>query len=157
MDSGTGVVQPAWIDGNQHMNLAYYVVLFDRATDAVFGAVGMGDSYKADTNCGAFAAESHLLYDSELRLGDAVTMTSWVLGGDAKRLHMAHEMRRVDDGARAATQELMFLNVDLTQRRVAPWPDYVRDGIQALGAAHALAGIPSWVGRHVGMPRAGNP
>src|SRR5690348_3801768 len=31
-----GVVLPEWIDANGHMNLAYYVVLFDLATDAMY-------------------------------------------------------------------------------------------------------------------------
>ena len=30
-----GQVQPAWIDSNDHMNLAYYTVLFDQATDVI--------------------------------------------------------------------------------------------------------------------------
>ena len=35
-----GVVLPEWIDANGHMNLAYYVVLFDQATDLLYDRAG---------------------------------------------------------------------------------------------------------------------
>src|SRR5260370_39130666 len=114
-------VLPGWIDSNDHMNLAYYVVLFDFATDALYEALGMGPGYRAATNCGTFAVETHILYASELRVGERVRVVSHVLGSDAKRLHLAHEMLHLTDGRRAAAQELMFLHIDLGVRRVTPW------------------------------------
>ena len=41
-----GEVLPEWIDWNGHMNLAYYVVLFDRATDLLFDELGLGLDYR---------------------------------------------------------------------------------------------------------------
>ena len=35
-------VQPEWLDGNGHMNLAYYVLVFDRGTDAWLELAGLG-------------------------------------------------------------------------------------------------------------------
>jgi acyl-CoA thioester hydrolase len=151
-DSGEGEVLPDWIDSNDHMNLAYYVVLFDRATDAIYDAFGLGRDYKARTGCGTFAAESHNLYEQELRLGERVRIATWVLGADRKRLHLAHEMYRLTDGARAATQELLYLHVDLARRRVAPWPDDVAAQLRAFADAHASAERPGWVGRRIAMP-----
>ena len=151
-DSGEGEVLPGWIDSNDHMNLAYYVVLFDHATDAIYDAFGLGPGYKARTGCGTFAAESHNLYEQELRLGERVRVATWVLGADAKRLHLAHEMYRLSDNARAATQELLYLHVDLTRRRVTPWPALVAEKLQAFVTRHAGFARPSWVGRRIGMP-----
>lgn len=150
--SGTGRVLPEWIDENDHMNLAFYVVLFDLASVEVFGTLGMGEDYQQRTGFGQFAVESHLQYQNELRLGDEIRMGTWVLGGDAKRIHLAHEMHRVDDGSPVATQELMFLNVSLSTRRVTPWPDAVRDAIAATRAAHAQQPRPDWAGRRIAMP-----
>ncbi|HTN09974.1 MAG TPA: thioesterase family protein, partial [Acetobacteraceae bacterium] len=110
-DSGEGEVLPGWIDSNDHMNLAYYVVLFDHATDAIYDAFGLGPGYKTRTGCGTFAAESHNLYEQELRLGERVRVATWVIGADTKRLHLAHEMYRLSDNARAATQELLYLHI----------------------------------------------
>lgn len=151
-DSGEGEVLPAWIDSNDHMNLAYYVVLFDRATDAIYDAFGLGPGYKERTNCGTFAAESHNLYEQELLLGERVRVATWVLGADAKRLHLAHEMYRLSDGARAATQELMYLHVDLGRRKVSPWPEAVRAKLDAFARAHAEVPRPDWTGRKIAMP-----
>ena len=36
-DRYRGEVLPEWIDLNGHMNLAYYTVLFDYASDLLFG------------------------------------------------------------------------------------------------------------------------
>lgn len=151
-DSGEGEVLPGWIDSNDHMNLAYYVVLFDRATDAIYDAFGLGPGYKARTGCGTFAAESHNLYEQELRLGERVRVATWVLGADAKRLHLAHEMYRLSDNARAATQELLYLHIDLTRRRVAPWPEPVAATLQAFATLHASRQRPAWTGRRITMP-----
>ena len=151
-DSGEGEVLPGWIDSNDHMNLAYYVVLFDHATDAIYDAFGLGPGYKQRTGCGTFAAESHNLYEQELRLGERVRVATWVLGADAKRLHLAHEMYRLSNNARAATQELLYLHIDLSRRRVAPWPDAVAGKLQAFVQLHAGFERPSWVGRRIVMP-----
>ena len=41
-------VEPAWIDYNGHLNMAYYNVLFDRAVDEVFELLGCGVDYVED-------------------------------------------------------------------------------------------------------------
>jgi len=147
-----GEVLPEWIDANEHMNLAYYTVLFDYATDALFDAIGIGRQYKDRTGNGTFVAETHNLYERELLLGDRVRIATQILGTDDKRLHLAHEMFAVADGQRAATQELMYLHVDLRARRVAAFPDDVRARVAAWAAAHAHLPRPDWAGRRVAMP-----
>src|SRR5215470_8734704 len=87
-----GVVLPQWIDVNGHMNLAYYTVLFDYATDMLFEAIDIGRHYKDSTNHGTFVVETHNLYECELLLGEKVRITSQILGMDGKRLHLGHEM-----------------------------------------------------------------
>ncbi len=151
-DRYEGAVLPAWIDSNGHMNLAYYVVLFDEGTDAIFEALGFGHEYRLASGRGAFAVESHTLHERELLVGARVRVRSWVLGADTKRLHLAHEMVRLADGARAAMQELMYLHVDLTQRRVVPFPADLRARLADAAAAHAAVGKPDWVGRRIALP-----
>ncbi len=150
-DRYEGEVLPAWIDSNDHMNLAFYVLMFDYATDAIYAEFGMDRSYKAQTNCGTFAAETHILYLQELRVGERVRVVSQVLAADAKRVHLAHEMIRLNDGKSAATQELMYLHVDLELRRVVPWPDWLHARIAEAEAAHAALPRPEWAGRSIAM------
>ena len=81
-DGYQGEVLPKWIDINGHMNLAYYTVLFDCATDLLFETIGIGQSYKRATNHGTFVVETHNLYERELLVGERVRVVSQILGGD---------------------------------------------------------------------------
>ena len=151
-DRYEGEVLPEWIDANGHMNLAYYVVLFDYATDMLFEAIGIGREYKDATNHGTFVAETHNLYERELLVGERVQVATQILAADDKRLHLAHEMFSLADGKRAATQELMYLHIDLTARRVVPWLPDVYERVVRSAAAHARLPRPDWVGRRITMP-----
>ena len=147
-----GEVLPEWIDANGHMNLAYYVVLFDYATDTLFDAIGIGRAYKEATNHGTFVAETHNLYERELLVGERLWVATQILGSDSKRLHLAHEMFNLANAERAATQELMYLHIDLATRRVVPWLPEAHERVAAAGAAHAGLPRPNWAGRHIAIP-----
>ena len=147
-----GEVLPEWIDANGHMNLAYYIVLFDYATDALFDAIGIGRAYKDTTNHGTFVAETHNLYERELLVGERVRIATQILGKDGKRLHLAHEMFSLASEGRAATQELMYLHIDLSARRVVPWLPEARERVDAAAAAHTGLARPAWIGRNIAMP-----
>jgi len=146
-----GEVLPEWIDANGHMNLAYYVVLFDYATDALFDAIGIGRRYKDTTNHGTFVVETHNLYERELLVGERVWVSTQILGADSKRLHLAHEMFCLADGKRAATQELLYLHIDLSARRVVSWLPDVHDRVVAAAAAHSRLPSADWTGRRIAM------
>ncbi|HEX3954415.1 MAG TPA: thioesterase family protein [Stellaceae bacterium] len=151
-DRFEGEVRPEWIDHNGHMNLAFYTVLFDYATDLLFADLDLGLDYRQRTNKGTFVAETHNLYEHELLVGERVRVTTQIVGADGKRLHLAHEMFALKDGRRAATQELMFLHVDLIARRVTPFPEDLRQRVEAAAAAHAALSRPDWIGRRVAIP-----
>ncbi len=144
-----GEVRAEWIDLNGHMNLAYYVVLFDLATDALFDAIDIGRDYKERTGCGTFVAEMHTLYRRELLLGERVRISSQILAADEKRLHVAHEMRLLGSRENAAMQELLHLHVDLESRRVAPFGAEAQKRVAAASAEHAVLPHPLWVGRRI--------
>ena len=148
-----GQVLPGWIDYNGHLNLAYYIVLFDQATDALFDALDLGLDYRRRRNLGTFVVETHIRYERELLVDERVRVTTQLLAADDKRLHIAHEMFRLDGGERCATQELLFLHVSLVTRRVVPFPPPLKARVEALFAAHSVLPRPDWVGRRVGMPR----
>jgi acyl-CoA thioester hydrolase len=151
-DRFRGEVLPEWIDYNGHMNLAYYTVLFDQATDLLFDVLGLGLDYRRDRLLGTFVAETHNLYERELLVGAGVRVATQVLGLDAKRLHLGHEMFALDGGHRCATQELMFLHVDLKARRVSPFPADLYARLSTAADAHAGLARPDWTGRRVAMP-----
>jgi acyl-CoA thioester hydrolase len=147
-----GSVLPEWIDANGHMNLAYYVVLFDQATDVVYEALGVGQAYRDATGNSTFTAETHTLYDREVLVGERVRIVTRLLGVDAKRIHYFHEMFHAEGGHRVAAQELMGLHIDLRVRRVAPFPADLLGRLQAAVQAQAGEPLPEGIGRRIAMP-----
>ena len=147
------VVRQEWIDSNGHMNLAYYVVVFDLATDKLYATLGIGDAYREATGNSCFTAETHTVYERELRLGEQLHVHTWLLGSDSKRLHYFHELFHSDSGERSAVQELMALHIDMRVRRVAPFPDLQRASLEQAVATYAPAQVPKGTGRRIAMPK----
>jgi acyl-CoA thioester hydrolase len=146
------IVRPEWIDSNGHMNLAYYVVVFDLATDKLYAKLGIGDAYREATGNSCFTAETHTLYEREVRVGEKLLVHTWLLGADAKRLHYFHELFHADSGERSAVQELMALHIDMRMRRVAPFPDEQRIVLADAVTSYAPAQHPKGAGRRIAMP-----
>lgn len=114
-------VRPDWVDHYGHMNLAYYLVAFDLATDRLWPALGLGAAFRA-RGLGTFAVESWQGYLREVGVGAPLAATSAVLGCDAKRLLVRHRLHHAEEGWLAAENEVLYLCVDLARRRVVPWP-----------------------------------
>jgi acyl-CoA thioester hydrolase len=145
-------IDPAWIDYNGHMNMAYYHVLFDRAVDEGFSVVGLGHEYLEERNASYFTAEIHTVYKRELTLGDPPRATLQLIDYDEKRLHFYMEIRHARDGWVAATCEMMCLHVDMTTRKVQPFPDDILANLAVMKAAHARLARPAALGRAIGIP-----
>jgi acyl-CoA thioester hydrolase len=128
-------VLPGWVDHYGHMNLAYYLVAFDLATDALWPSLGLGADFR-DRGLGTFAAESWQAYNREVTEGAPLAFDSTVLDYDAKRLLCRHVMVHATEGWQAAENEVLYLCVDLTARRVGAWPE----DVLARFAAHASGG-----------------
>jgi acyl-CoA thioester hydrolase len=146
------VVRPEWIDSNGHMNLAYYVVVFDFATDALYKALDIGDAYRDWSGNSCFTAETHTLYEREVHLGDKLLVRTWLLGADTKRLHYFHEMFHTESEERSAVQELMALHIDMSIRRVAPFPPQQYAALQEAVKQFAPATLPKDAGRRITLP-----
>jgi acyl-CoA thioester hydrolase len=148
LETGGRVVPPEWIDYNGHMMDAYYFVAFTEATEAFLDHVGLGAAYRARTGSGIYTAESHLCFISGVTEGVTLTYRTQLLGHDAKRLHVFHQMTTAD--ALAATCELMFLHV--SRDRVTPMPSEAAAAVAALAVAHAPVSPPDRAGRRIAMP-----
>src|SRR5271163_900058 len=118
-------VEPAWIDYNGHLNMAYYNVLFDRAVDDAYELLGCGLAYLAATKHSTFTAEAHVRYLRELHAGDPVRVTLQLLDFDSKRMHYFEQLFHAEEGWLSATSENMVLHVDMTTKKTAPFPDVI--------------------------------
>ena len=142
-----GRVLRDWIDYNGHLNLAYYMVAFDHGTDAFWDAFGLDDAYRARTGTSTYALESHVVYRRELREGDPFRITSLLLDFDAKRIHQFHRMYHGSEDYLAATNELLFINVDVQQSRSVPFATEMQDTLGRIRKAHQRLGVPPEAGR----------
>jgi acyl-CoA thioester hydrolase len=145
-------VLPEWIDSNGHMNLAYYVVVFDLATDLLFEHLGVGIPYRETTGNSCFTAETHTIYEREVTLGDRLFVNTRLLAADNKRLHYFHEMFHAEHRFRACVQELISLHVDMAIRRTAPFPAEQQATINAMLQSQAGVPFPPEAGRRITMP-----
>jgi acyl-CoA thioester hydrolase len=143
-------IEEGWIDYNNHLNMGYYTVLFDRAADELWEQFGFGPEYLARTNHTTFSAEFHLRYLREVKLGDRLRSSIWIIAYDRKRFHTFQELYH-EDGWVSATGEGVTLHVDLDGPRVAPMPDEIYSRIAAMGEAHARLPMPDGVGRRIGL------
>jgi acyl-CoA thioester hydrolase len=145
-------VEPAWIDYNGHLNMAYYHVLFDRAVEEGFNLAGLGHDYLEERKASFFAAEIHTAYKQELKAHDEVRVTLQLVDFDDKRLHFYMEIRHATDGWVAATMEGLSLHMDMQTRKVAPFPDDIAANLAVMKAAHARLARPQALGRVIGIP-----
>ena len=151
LDTGGRTVPADWIDYNGHMMDAYYFVAFTEATEAFLDHVGLGEAYRQRSGCGIYTVESHLCFKASVRAGVQISYRSQLLGHDVKRLHIFHRLM-VSNDAEAATNELMFLHVELAAERVIPMPSERLATLAALAAEQAALPLPPQAGRRIAMP-----
>ncbi len=148
-----GTVLPEWIDYNGHMNVAFYILAFDHATDAFFDFLGLDRDYRERSGHSTFAVEGHVTYQREVMEGDPLRFTTQLLGYDEKRLHFLHHMFHADEGFLAATVEWLSLHVDLARRRVAPMPPEIGERVAEVWESHRSLAVPEVVGKVINPPR----
>ena len=122
----TGRVRAEWADYNGHMNLAYYILLFDGAWEKLLGKFNIGEEAAKIEKRTTFAVESHTTYDQELKVGDEVDLNLLFLDRDKKRivykLEMIHKEKREEFFIRLLSL-LFFLLVII-------WPQIILKNLQ---------------------------
>jgi acyl-CoA thioester hydrolase len=144
-------VRPEWIDGNGHMNVAYYLKAFDEGFDAAYEAIGFGFDLIESRGVSTMAAEMHITYQGELFEGDPIRIETQLIDFNRKRFHWFQAMRHGQTGQLAATCEWMILFIDMSKRRVAEMPDDIYDLVGRVKAAHAHLPRPLEVGRSISL------
>lgn len=146
-------VLPEYIDPNGHMNVGYYSVLFDKALDLPFAALGLGYAGIKAIGRSTFSLETHVTYQRELHEGDPLDFTFQLLDFDAKRMHYFMTMLHARGRWLAATSEAIAICIDMSARRSTVWPDDQLARLRALHTAHRERPRPAEVGRTIGIRR----
>lgn len=136
-----------WTDYNGHMNEAYYLVAAASATDRFLEILGAGKDY-VSTGKSFFTVETHIRYLAEILAADRLHITTQVLRGEDRKLHLFHRLWR-GDGMLSATVETLLLHADLASRRSSHPDAHVLHAITKFAAAHS-ARTAGGAGRFVG-------
>jgi len=107
-----------WTDYNNHLNVAFYVHIFDIAADVMLDNFNMGGHSAKKEKKTTFVAEMHTVYNQEVRLGEEVETRITYVDHDKKRIHYRLSMYHKDKKYLAATNEVLSLFVDLATRKV---------------------------------------
>ena len=107
-----------WTDYNGHMNLAFYIHLFDQGWDVLLDKFQMGEDSAKVEKRSTFAVESHTKYIKEVKEGDEVDINLLFLDRDTKRMVYQLEIFSKSGNYRAATSEVCSIYVNLDLRKV---------------------------------------
>ena len=108
-----------WTDYNGHMNLSYYILVFDIGAEVILSKFKMGEHSAKTTKKSTMVVETYTTYNQEVKEGDEVDVFISYFDHDNKRLHYKLEMFDRAKNTLSATTEILALYIDLNIRKVA--------------------------------------
>ena len=81
-----------WTDYNEHMNMAYYILIFDEAWETMLNKFEMGGSKAQTTKRSTMVVETRTTYNNEVKENEEVDIYCTFFDHDKKRLHLKCEM-----------------------------------------------------------------
>ena len=112
-----------WTDYNEHMNMAYYVLIFDLAWEIILEKFKMGEHSAKTNKKSTMVVETHTTYNNEVKQGEDVDIVLTHFDHDKKRLHFKLEMYEKTKKTLSATIEMLSLYIDLSKRKVAEFEE----------------------------------
>ena len=116
-------IKKEWTDYNNHMNMAYYVLVFDQTWEIILEKFKMGEKSAKNTQRSTMVVETRTTYDGEVKEGDEVEIVLTFFDHDRKRLHFKMEMIEKSSKKLSATIEMLALYIDLSKRKVTEFED----------------------------------
>ena len=121
-----------WIDYNGHMNLSYYLLIFDKyGADKLNNIFMMGENSAKNTGMSTMIVENNITYKQELKVDEEVEINLVYFNHDKKRLHYKFEMINKKDNKLSATFEALALYVNLNNRKVSEFEEKKLDIMQS--------------------------
>ena len=112
-----------WTDYNNHMNLSYYILVFDKGAEVFLSKFKMGEHSAKNTKKSTMVVETHTTYNNEVKENEEVDVFLAFFDHDKKRLHYKLEMYEKNKKVLSATTEVLSLYIDLNQRKVAEFEE----------------------------------
>ena len=108
-----------WTDYNGHMNLSYYILVFDKGAEVILSKFKMGEHAAKTEKKSTMVVETHTTYNNEVKEGEEVDVFISNFDHDKKRLHYKLEMYEKSKNVLSATTEVLSLYIDLNFREVS--------------------------------------
>ena len=116
-------VKEEWVDYNNHMNMAYYVLVFDQAWEVALEKFKMGGTAAKDLNRSTMVVETNTKYLNEVKEGETISVNLTYFDHDKKRLHLKMEMISQKTKKLSASMEWISLYIDLSKRKVTEFEE----------------------------------
>ena len=142
-------VPAEWTDYNGHMNEARYLDCFSHATDMLMRMCGVDAAYVA-AGGSYFTVETHIRHLDEVQAGAEIYVTTQILAGAGKKLHLFHHLYEGNNRL-LATGEHMLLHVDMNSRASSLPGEAVASALADFVDAHAGLPTPDGAGRAIGV------
>ena len=117
------IIKKEWTDYNNHMNMAYYVLVFDQVWENMLEKFKMGENSAKTKNMSTMVVETYTTYNNEVKEGDEVEVNLTFFDHDKKRLHFKMEMIEKSSQKLSATLEMLSLYIDLSKRKVSEFEE----------------------------------
>ena len=117
------IIKKEWTDYNNHMNMAYYVLIFDQIWEIMLQKFKMGEDSAKTNKMSTMVVETHTTYNNEVKEGEEVEINLTFFDHDKKRLHFKMEMLEKTTKKLSATLEMLSLYIDLNKRKVAEFEE----------------------------------
>ena len=117
------IIKKEWTDYNKHMNVAYYVLVFDESWEVMLQKFKMGEDSAKTTGMSTMVVETYITYNNEVKEGEEVEVFLTYFDHDKKRLHYKLEMIEKSSKKLSATIELLSLYVDLKKIKVSEFEE----------------------------------
>ena len=113
-----------WIDYKNHINISYYLWIFNKfGADILNDTFKMGEHSAKTTGKSTMIVESNITYNQELKVDDEVDVNLVYFDHDKKRLQYKMEMIHKEKKFLSSTIEVLALYVDLNSRKVSEFED----------------------------------
>ena len=138
-----------WTDYNNHMNESRYLQVSSDATDAFLRLIGVDAAY-VEAGGSYFTVETHIRHLDEVRALEPILVTTQVLAGKGKKLHLFNSIQHAD-GRVLATAEHLLIHVSLQTRSSSLPSATVAEKLAEIVQAHAHLPRPEGAGRAIGI------
>ena len=131
------IIPQSYADSNGHMNMRWYVAIFDDAGDELHIRLGLPPMYHKENITGTMDLEHHTHFLNEVMPGDEITVYVRMVDSSAKRIHYLMFMVNKTRDKLAAIFECVNGLVDLKIRKTMAYPPDIAAVIEAAVAVHA--------------------